>query len=160
MRVFKTFLHVRKGPRMHRVLGAGSFVGASLCALLISSTFALGDIELFVSPTGKDSAVGSAAQPLATLAGAQSRLRELRKSEQRSGHAHVWIAEGVYHLDEELEFTQLDNAPAGAATVYEALDGGRVVIRGGVTIPHKAWQLPANEHDCLSPRGRMCASLT
>lgn len=120
--------------------GVSSFVVASLCVVLSNSSIARADLELFVSPNGSDSAAGTAAAPLATLAEAQTRLRDLRTSAEDRGNAHVWLAEGVYQLTSELEFDQRDNSPTGASTTYEALPGHRVVVRGGVTLPQSAWQ--------------------
>ena len=128
------------GAAMRLWFGVSRFVCATLCAHLLSSTCALADIELFISPTGNDRAAGTAAAPLATLAGAQMRLREMRADKPASGDAQVWIAEGLYELHEPLEFTAQDNASDNAATTYEALPGHRVIVRGGCTIPAHAWQ--------------------
>ncbi len=116
----------------------GHFVLASLGAHLVCSS-ACAEIELFISPSGDDRAQGTTTQPLATIGGAQQRLRKLRAADAVPQAAHVWIAAGVYPLNEELEFTAEDNA-VGATTTYEALPGAHVIIRGGIGIPRQAWQ--------------------
>lgn len=129
-----------QGAAMFRRWGANRFIFVSLSVLLTCSSSSRADIELFVSPTGHDSAAGTTAAPLATIAAAQLRLRELRSSAKTSDDAHVWIAEGVYQLADELEFTEQDNARSGGHTIYEALPGHNVILRGGVTIPLTAWK--------------------
>ena len=136
---------------MRSWLSLGSFVCATFSAPFVSTSHLLADIELFVSPAGNDSAAGSASAPLATLAGAQTRLRELRSADRSddesadqftgrsSDNAQVWIAEGVYQLDQPLEFTADDNALDNGKTTYEALPGHRVVVRGGVSLPRSIW---------------------
>lgn len=133
------------GAAMRLWFGVSRFVCVTLCAHLLSSTCVFADIELFVSPTGNDRAAGTAAAPLATLSGAQTRLRELRADQATSGDAQVWIAEGLYELYEPLEFTAADNPVDDAATTYEALPGHRVVVRGGAAIPTHAWQNSVND---------------
>ncbi len=116
-----------------------SFVFLSCSAWGFCSATQAEDIELFVSPNGRDDARGTAAEPLATIAAAQSRLRELRAQSTQPSAARVWIAEGTYELDEPLEFTNSDNGASNSQTLYAALPGQRVIIRGGQTIPRSAW---------------------
>jgi hypothetical protein len=59
------------------------------------------DINIYVSPAGRDSNSGAKARPLASLAAAQ-RLARSRKS---AGAVTVWLRGGTYYLPETLVFS-------------------------------------------------------
>ncbi|MCA9190737.1 MAG: right-handed parallel beta-helix repeat-containing protein [Planctomycetales bacterium] len=96
------------------------------------------EIQLHVASQGNDSAAGSAANPLASLAGAQSRIRELRASDEYSPQAiSVLVHVGEYLLNEALHFDDRDSGDAEYPIVYQAI-GGPVVLRGGK--PLSEWE--------------------
>ncbi len=78
-------------------------------------------IELFVSPQGRDSDVGSKAAPFASIERAQGAVREALDGDRSRG-VTVWMGEGTYEVKKALAFGPED-APEGAARVtYRALD--------------------------------------
>lgn len=103
---------------MKRMILLFLLAGATLCAA-----------DLYVSPSGNDSAPGTAQQPLRTLAAAQRRARESR-AQVRVIH----VRPGVYYLPETLVFTPADSGSAAAPVTYAADPGGAVVLSGGTRL--------------------------
>ncbi len=97
-------------------------------------------VELFVSTTGNDSFDGRSDAPFKTIERAKERCRQLR-TEAPTANVTVWIAEGIYELQEQLEFTAEDNADQGQTT-YRSLPGHRVVLRGGKQLQLEQRPLP------------------
>lgn len=97
------------------------------------------DISLHVAPSGDDRAIGSQEQPLATMAGARDRVRELRGGSQSTDDAiTVWIHEGTYYLDKAVEFTEEDSGTERSPVTYRAMVGERVRLVGGKDV--RGWQ--------------------
>ncbi|MBV9851184.1 MAG: right-handed parallel beta-helix repeat-containing protein [Armatimonadetes bacterium] len=102
-------------------------------------------MELYVATNGNDAWSGRQASPnraksdgpLATLAGARDRLRELRGQGKVSGPATVSVRGGTYFLTEPLAF-----APQDSETIYAAYRNERPVISGGRRIT--GWRQEAN----------------
>lgn len=78
--------------------------------------------DIHISPAGNDSNPGTAAQPLATVAGAQQAARKLAAK----GPVTVWLHKGVYYLPETIRFTAEDSG-----CTYSAAAGESVVLSGG-----------------------------
>ncbi|AOS61021.1 right-handed parallel beta-helix repeat-containing protein [Actinoalloteichus hymeniacidonis] len=94
--------------------------------------------ELFVCPTGDDSAPGSADRPFATLRRAQQAAREA------DGEVLVQLRAGTHLLTETLEFTERDSAAKGSRISYQAYGFGTdeqelVEVSGGRRITD--WQV-------------------
>jgi len=88
-------------------------------------------VELHVSPGGDDGASGSAAQPLATVAGARDALSK-RFHDGVTEAVTVVVHGGVYRISEPITFTPRDGGGAENVTVtYRAADGDTPVISGG-----------------------------
>ncbi|MDP4879931.1 MAG: hypothetical protein NWR36_08595, partial [Opitutales bacterium] len=84
-----------------------AFIGvAALCSMVLgSSAHAL---DIYVSPDGSDSNSGRAGQPLASLAGAQDKVRSVAGKEAVTVH----VADGIYYLPDTLIFTPEDSGSA------------------------------------------------
>ncbi len=97
--------------------------------LLFALAHPLPGAEFFVSPSGRDDAPGTAAQPVATLEAAQ---RLARGSGQLGREAiTITVTPGTYYLSETLVLTPADSGTAAAPVTYRAAPGGPVVLSGG-----------------------------
>lgn len=90
-------------------------------------------ITLFVSPDGSDGADGSSEAPLATLAGAKAKVRELLQDAEKP--ITVVFREGDYIMTESVAFDAEDSGRDGAPVTYKAEDGARVRLTGGIHVP-------------------------
>lgn len=90
-------------------------------------------IEIWVGPGGNDSAPGTKASPLATLAGAQRAVRQ-RVAAGLDGDVLVTLHGGTYVLIEPLVFGPEDSGSEKWAVTYQAAPGEKVEISGGSTI--------------------------
>lgn len=112
-----------------------------LTALLLAPLAVLqgAEIVLYVSPGGRDSWSGTAAQPnsdatdgpLATLAGARDAVRKLRAAQTSSPPIRVRFAAGTYPLDAPVVFGSEDSCPAEAPVTYEAGPGAKPLFTAG-----------------------------
>jgi hypothetical protein len=76
----------------------------------------------------------------ADLTRARATIREWHKSGRNlSDGVTVWLAPGRYHLDETFTLNESDSGLPGAPVVYRAMEGGKVVFTGGVSVNN--WQL-------------------
>lgn len=101
---------------------------------------------LYVAPAGNDAWSGSLASPnaeksdgpLATVAAARDRVRELRQKLPRPAQITVKLRGGTYLLAEALEFGPADSGDEQLEIVYEAYGDERPVLCGGRRIG--AWR--------------------
>ena len=96
--------------------------------LLLAMGSGLPAAEIHVSPTGQDANPGTAAKPLATVAGAQRAARPLAAREPVT----VWLHGGVYNLSTTLCFTAEDSG-----CTYAAVSGESAVLSGGTKLDLK-----------------------
>ena len=92
-------------------------------------------IVLNVAPRGSDTGDGSPAHPFATLARAQSAVRE----RNRTSDVTVRIADGIYRLAAPLRFTADDGGQNGFTVRWEGAPGAHPVLSGGV--PVAGWRI-------------------
>jgi hypothetical protein len=92
--------------------------------------------DIFVSPTGADTADGSADHPLATLARAQTLARQ---SHQNNEPINITLKGGTYYLPETLVLTADDSGTKDAPVTWRAAQAATVVISGGQRLDHLAW---------------------
>ena len=85
------------------------------------------ELELWVSPTGDDSAAGTRQAPLQHMHVARDRLRELRSKKQKH-RATVRLLPGAYQLNQTLELVAADSF-----TTWQADDAGS--LRGMASLP-------------------------
>ncbi len=104
-----------------------------LMSLILAGT--IGSVhaaELFVSPTGDDGNPGTAAKPLATLAGAQSAVRKVNKA--MTADIVVTLRGGLYPLSKAVEFGPDDSGFNGHKVIYRAAGGETPILHGGLAV--------------------------
>ena len=95
--------------------------------------------EIWVSPTGEDSGLGTRESPFLTFTAAQRKARSLRRTGDASVAAgvHIFLKGGTYRLLSPLLLTPYDGGTAESPTTIEGSAGERPVISGGVVL--KGW---------------------
>ncbi|QXE38906.1 discoidin domain-containing protein [Streptomyces sp. GMY02] len=86
-------------------------------------------LDVYVSPSGRDSGTGTATHPFKTLEHARDYVRTA-KSKVR-GDVRVRLLSGTYELSRTFALTPQDSGKDGQRIVYEAAPGARPVISGG-----------------------------
>src|ERR1700743_830319 len=96
--------------------------------------------EIFVAPAGNDHNAGTKDAPLATVAAALRKARELRRVSDPSGRdgGHIILRGGGDFLDEPIFVRPEDSGTEGSPTVIEAAPGETPVLGGGV--PVEGWK--------------------
>lgn len=98
--------------------------------------------DLYVAPGGLDTNPGTAAQPLATILGAQQILRALNAgSGLPSGGVTVWLQGGYYNLTATALFTSGDSGTATSPIVYASAPGGQAHLTGSVNLDPAQFKL-------------------
>ncbi len=126
--------------RMLAVFLAGLFVGlaAERCPSADGP-----QARLYVSPQGNDAWSGSIESanadrsdgPLATLAAARDRVRQLRAAGRWADKPIcILLRGGVYRVTEPVVFTPEDSGTQAAPITYAAFPGEKPVISGGISI--------------------------
>jgi hypothetical protein len=113
--------------------------------------------DLYVSPGGNDHWSGRLADakpdgsdgPLATVARAQTLVRELKAKRERPRPIVIEIRGGTYYLAQPIVFGPDDSGTAGAPVIYRAYANQRPVLSGGR--PITGWK--------VGPDGRWRATL-
>ncbi|MFE5083155.1 discoidin domain-containing protein [Streptomyces mirabilis] len=90
------------------------------------------DLNVYVSPTGRDVGSGSAAHPFRTLDHARDYVRDVKQ--KAKGDIHVRLMSGTYQLSRTFALTARDSGRDGHEIVYEAAPGAQPVISGGERI--------------------------
>jgi len=100
---------------------------------------------IYVSPNGSDvTGNGTQANPFATVAAAQAKVRTLPKG-AGDGDIVVEIASGFYEMT-ELEFDAADSGNENCTIYYQAAEGARPILSGGSQLPKGVWtQVPSAE---------------
>ena len=88
--------------------------------------------EIYVSPDGNDEATGSKESPFRTVERARDEVRKL--NDNMTADINVYLREGVYRLDETLEFTSDDSGTNGYYVNYKSYPGEEAVISGAKKI--------------------------
>lgn len=111
-----------------------------LWVLSVCLPFSTSAADIWVSPAGADSNVGTQSQPKATLAAALRTARELRRLNDPSikNGIHIIVAGGEYILAEPVFIRPEDSGTETSPTYIEAAPNQQPVLSGGVSITH--WQ--------------------
>jgi hypothetical protein len=100
----------------------------------------------YVAPDGDDSAPGTEAAPLASLAGAQHKIRELKEAEGLpEGGVAVYFRGGRYPMSYTVTFDEEDSGTERSPIVYAAYPGEAPVITGGVYIEGSSLKAASGE---------------
>jgi hypothetical protein len=112
----------------------------SLIAILLLITTHGYGLNIFVSPNGSDLNKGTSESPMATLAAALRKVRDLRRLNDPSVNdtVHIILRGGLYKLDEPIFIRAEDNGTATSPTIIEATPGEVPVMSGGVQV--KDWR--------------------
>jgi len=96
--------------------------------------------DFHVSPKGKDIHPGTKRAPFATLERARDAVRALKQtSGLPTNGVTVWIHKGDYLLARSLALASADSGEPGRPIVYRGVNGEKVRLLGGQTLPAKAF---------------------
>jgi hypothetical protein len=101
--------------------------------ILTGSVFAA---EIWVAPNGSDMNNGTQQQPLATVAMALRKARELRRLNDPAikGGIYIRVEQGVYQLTETLFIRPEDSGTADSPTIIEGATEGQSILSGGINL--------------------------
>jgi L-rhamnose mutarotase/Right handed beta helix region len=107
------------------------------CVILLSAPDA--GSQIYVSAKGSDINEGSKERPLASVAMAMRKVRELRRLNDPfvAGDVHIYIENGLYQFTEPLFIRPEDAGSANSRTIIEAVPGAKPVFSGGMKL--KGW---------------------
>ena len=126
-----------------------------ICALLaaIFLNHSLSAKDLYVSPSGSNQNDGSVESPFATIAHAQTVVRNF-KGQNPSEPITVYLRGGKYYLTEPVVFGAEDSGSEEAPIAYKANEEEIPQILGGVSLPGLKWeQYEGKNLQNQSPRG-------
>jgi len=101
-----------------------SIFAASVCSVACIASGA----DIYVSPTGSDSAAGTSSAPLQTIAAARDKADGVKAS----GPVTVHLLPGTYYLTSPLVFGASNSGTASAPITYHG--EGKAVISGGIKV--------------------------
>ena len=90
------------------------------------------DADIYVAVDGNDKNPGTLDKPLATLEGAKTKVRELKKTAK--DEIVVAFKAGEYESPDNLTFTAEDSGTASVPVTYRVYGDGDVVFNGGFTV--------------------------
>ncbi|MCL6103819.1 MAG: right-handed parallel beta-helix repeat-containing protein, partial [Bacteroidetes bacterium] len=106
-----------------------------LFIVLIFSMYGLSAKQwVYVSPKGDDRNTGTREQPLASLAGARDRIRQLSEQKQLTDTVYVYVLPGDYYMKEPLRLTGQDGGTAQSPVIFTAGAVNRPVFYGGMKL--------------------------
>ncbi|WP_316818075.1 L-rhamnose mutarotase [Pedobacter nyackensis] len=108
----------------------------ALIIALCWSSSSLYATDIYVSLKGSDSNAGTKIQPVASLANALRKARELRRLNDPSikGGINIIIEQGFYQLNEPVVIRPEDSGTANSRTVITKPVGHEVVLSGGIPV--------------------------
>lgn len=123
---------------MRKRIISSLLVALMLLCMVPSSSFALTDSSyayLYMAPDGSDDAAGTIDAPLATMAGARDKIREMKKAGTiPSKGVVVYLRGGDYGVTAQTVFTSEDSGSEGAPIVFRSYPGEKAVLVGGAPI--------------------------
>lgn len=124
---------------MRKRIISALLIAFMLLTMLPTVSFAITDSAnyayVYVAPDGNDAAAGTIDAPLATMAGARNKVREMKKAGNiPSKGIVVYFRGGDYGLTENITFTSEDSGSEGAPVVYRSYPGEKAVFVGGAPI--------------------------
>lgn len=101
--------------------------------------------EIFVATGGSDSNPGTREKPLATVAMAVRKARELRRLNNPtvSGGIRIIVEDGIYRFVEPLFIRPEDSGTESSPTIIQAAKGAQPVFSGGVSV--SGWKKVKNQ---------------
>ncbi len=104
-------------------------------------------LNLYVSQSGSDMADGSFEHPFQSLERAQLEVRALKA--QSDEPVTVNIRGGEYYFDESLRFDEKDSGTESAPITWQAYNGEKVLLSGGIRLPAEKFK-PVTDEAILS----------
>ncbi|MDR2917552.1 MAG: hypothetical protein LBV74_22400 [Tannerella sp.] len=89
---------------------------------------------LYVAPDGNDANTGTKDLPLATIAGARDKIRNIKATGLPDGGIIVYFRGGTYNVTETTNLTEEDSGTASSPIVYKAYPGETPLFTGGCYI--------------------------
>ena len=143
----------------HRVFRAAIIYAALATLSAFGDSFTnVGWLQMYVAPTGNDTNLGNnIAAPVATLAGAQTRVRQYRTSfGLPTNGVTVWIRGGLYFPTNTLALTATDSGTPTAPVVFRAYTNEQPIFSGGQSISPLLFQ-PLTNFPALTNRVKSSA---
>ena len=109
---------------MIKPFGMQVMIAICACAALASG------VEIYVSPAGSDTAAGTPAAPLATIAAARDKADGLKTG----GPVTVYLRGGTYYFTAPVVFGPSNSGSASAPITYTAYTGEKPMLSGGIKI--------------------------
>lgn len=100
---------------------------------LLTVSLASAEVTLYVAPDGKDGGPGTRGAPLASLAGARDRVRQVKREKPGEPIAVLFSA-GAYPMAGPVEFSAEDSGTPEAQVAYRAEPGALVRLGGGRSV--------------------------
>ncbi len=126
------------------------FIGMKWTWLLLFAS-RLCALDVYVAPTGNDTAEGTSQQPLASLTGARDYLRRSGKLGKEPVTVH--LNDGTYFLAETFVLTAIDSGTKECPVAYQAEHEGKVVISGGILLRLQWQDSPNGVFKAKTPAG-------
>ncbi len=120
-------------------------MAAAMAAASASYAEELTGMVIYVSPEGNDSNDGSEGSPLATMKGAQEKIRQIKASGMPENGITVAFREGSYLWTDTLTFTAEDSGTEQGKIVYRSYPGEKAVMEAGIRIPGTEFTPVTNE---------------
>ncbi|WP_207514160.1 right-handed parallel beta-helix repeat-containing protein [Longitalea luteola] len=113
---------------------------AVLFSLFACFSISVQAADIYVAPTGSDANPGTEDKPMASVAMALRKAREMRrlKDPAVANGIHIIVANGVYTFWEPLFVRPEDSGTPESPTIIEAAPGARPVFSGGMSV--KGWR--------------------
>ena len=107
-----------------------------LVILTVLITLDASAIDIWVSPSGKDSNAGTKDEPLENIYIAQRKAREMRRLKKPGieNGINIILKDGMYRLNEPILIRPEDSGCKKSPTLFKAADGANPVISGGVNV--------------------------
>ena len=104
--------------------------------LFFGMLFSANAAEIWVSPSGKDTNIGTKSSPLATVQMAVRKARELRRLKDATikDGIHIIVMNGTYYLNEPLFVRPEDSGTPDSPTTIEADTNAKPILSGGLEI--------------------------
>ena len=101
-----------------------------VCFFLGSVLISVQAAEIYVSPKGLDTNIGSVEKPLATFAAAQLKARTFAGKEAVT----IYFEDGLYYLPKTIVFKPEDSGSEKFPIVYRAQNEGGTILSGGLKL--------------------------
>ena len=108
----------------------------AIAVLVLTCSISAQAADIYVAPGGSDANPGTKEKPMATVAMALRKAREMRRlNDPAIGNGiHIIVANGVYTFNEPLFVRPEDSGTPGSPTIIEAAPGAKPILSGGLAV--------------------------